>query len=246
MITDGDDARRASEFSHLKEKIDEYFLDVDTNCPYGLGRTAVFHQAYFAPLDEHVMELFLASGYRRNGNCLYTMKCPNCSACLSIRLLPEKFIPSRSQRRNLKKNTDLFVEIKDYELNEESIALCDKFLKSRYPSDNSGRRYSQDFFANTITPTQEVQYRLDGKLVGSCIVDQGINWLNAVYFYFDPSELKRGLGVYNILNLVQICLATGREYLYLGYQIDEVAAMNYKKKFRPYQILEAPLWEDYS
>lgn len=243
MITDSSDARKALEFSKLKERVEDYFLDADTKCPYGLGHTAVFHQAFFAPIDEEIMELFLSAGYRRNGNCLYNMRCPECSACLSIRLLPEYFSPSRSQRRNFKKNADLTISMKDYVLTKESIDLCDKFLKSRYPTDNSGRRYSEDFFDNNIIETKEVQYRFDGKLLGSCIVDIGKDWLNAVYFYFDSDEAKRGLGVYNILNLVNICLKSDRKYLYLGYQIDEIAAMNYKKKFKPYQIMGESCWE---
>ena len=63
-----------------------YFLDLQTVCPYGLPFVATFHQAMFCPIDQRIMELFLAAGYRRNGNCLYTMRCVGCSACIPIRL----------------------------------------------------------------------------------------------------------------------------------------------------------------
>ncbi len=79
------DQQCAEEFA-IRNKIDCYFFDLPTVCPYGLPFVATFHQAMFCPLNQHVMELFLAAGYRRNGNCLYGMRCVECSACIPIRL----------------------------------------------------------------------------------------------------------------------------------------------------------------
>ena len=83
---------------------------------------------------------------------------------------------------------------------------------------------------------------VDGKLIGNGIVDIGSNWLNAVYFYFDQSEAKRSPGIYNILTMIKFCLNKKIDYLYLGYNIDSISSMNYKKKFRPYFLLEDSRW----
>ncbi len=237
------DRRAFQQFAALEKKIDHFFLNVETDCPYGMPYRAVFHQAFFAPVDEHIMELFLAVGYRRNGNCLYTMRCPECSACLSIRMIPELFTPNRSQKRNWKQNDDLVDSFESVEGREENIALCSKFLDARYPGDNSGARYYKDFFENSIVSSAELQFRKNGRLVGSSIIDFGRNWLNAVYFFFDPEESRRGLGTYNILTLIDICRERGLEYLYLGYYIKEVRSMNYKVRFKPYQLLLDEQWQ---
>lgn len=237
------DARVATEFARIKERIDHFFVDMETDCPYGLPHKARFHQAYFAPLEQHIMELFLAAGYRRNGNCIYTMRCRECCACQSIRLQPEKFSPSRNQNRVWKKNLDIDLFIEPLGATEENIALCDKFLKHRYAKENDAERYYSEFFENTIVSSNQIQYRLEGRLVGGSIIDFGTNWLNAVYFFFDPDEGKRSLGTFNVLTLIELCRNRGIEYLYLGYYIEGVRAMDYKKNFRPYQLYITEQWK---
>lgn len=237
------DARVATEFARIKERIDHFFVDMETDCPYGLPRMARFHQAYFAPLDQHVMELFLAAGYRRNGNCLYVMRCHECSACQSIRLQPQFFTPNRNQKRAWNKNLDIDLFMEPLEATDENIALCDRFLRSRYAKENDAVRYYSEFFENSIVSSTQIQYRLEERLVGSSIIDFGTNWLNAVYFFFDPEEEKRSLGTFNILTLIELCRSRGIEYLYLGYYIHGVRAMDYKKNFRPYQLYVAEQWE---
>ena len=86
---------------------------------------------------------------------------------------------------------------------------------------------------------------MDGRLVGASIIDIGENWANAVYFYFDPDEGRRSLGTFNIVSLVEFCRARGIDYLYLGYYIQDVAAMSYKSSFKPYFLLQDGRWRQY-
>jgi arginyl-tRNA--protein-N-Asp/Glu arginylyltransferase len=234
------------EFTLLYSRLEHLFVSIDIDCPYGLPHVATFHQATFAPLGEHAMELFLAAGFRRNGNCLYNMRCAACDACRPIRLHPHEFRPNRNQRRTLRKNGDLRVSIVPLRQNMECLLLCDKFLQARYPGENNtARGYYRDFFFNNIVNSAQIQYRLGGRLVGNAIVDIGYNWLNAVYFYFDPEESRRGLGTQNILYLVELCRQWEVERLYLGYVIDSISAMNYKKNFRPYYLFTGNRWQKF-
>ncbi len=237
------DRQAFEQFVAIKEKIAHFFYDMETDCPYGMPFKAVFHQAYFAPLEENIMELFLAAGYRRNGNCLYTMKCPKCSACVSIRMIPELYQANRNQKRTRKTNRDLTYTVERVIGTQENVELCNEFLNSRYPKDNSAARYYKEFFQNSIVSSIQLQFRKEDKLLGSSIVDFGANWLNAVYFFFDPKESKRSLGTFNILTLIDICRERGLEYLYLGYYIKEVNAMNYKARFKPHQLLLDGQWQ---
>ena len=237
------DQQCARAFADLQPQLEKYFIEVDVDCPYELPQTATFFQGMFGPVPDHVMELFLAAGYRRNGPFLYAMRCKTCHGCVPIRLLTTEFLPSRSQKRVMRKNRDVKKSIKPVEASEENIALCDKFLADRYPShSNSGAAYYSGFFQNSIVSTVEVRFRVEERLLGNGIIDVGGNWMNAVYFYFDPDEKKRSLGTFNILSMVDLCRQMEIDYLYLGYHIDQIPAMNYKRKFKPHHLYLDSKW----
>lgn len=232
------------EFQALIARVEHLFVDIDIDCPYGLSHIATFHQATFAPLSERAMELFLSAGYRRNGNCLYSMGCRSCHACLPVRLHSSNFEPNRNQKRAQRRNMDVKKEILPLIPDRDNLDLCEKFLQVRYPKENnSALGYFRDFFLNNIVSSAQIQYRVDGVLVGTSVIDIGYNWLNAVYFYFDPDESKRSLGTYNILHLVDLCREWEIEYLYLGYLIRDIPAMSYKANFKPHYMLKDNCWK---
>ena len=238
------DEQCSRDFKFLASRIKHFFAEMAVECPYHLPHDAIFYQALFSPLSDRAMELFLASGYRRNGNCLYTMHCPDCSSCIPIRLHPQEMKLNRNQRRVLKKNQDIEVEFAPLTPSEENIKLCEKFLRGRYPQkNNDGKSYYEGFFLNRIIQSMEFRFRLQGRLVGTGIVDIGQNWMNAVYFYFDPDYASRSLGTFNILSMIEACLKLDISYLYLGYYIEEVAAMNYKRHFNPHYLYLDDLWQ---
>lgn len=237
------DQQCSNEFSALKRKVDKYFIDVTVNCPYNLPYLATFYQGLFGPLSDRMMELFLAAGYRRNGNSLYAMHCAECISCIPIRLHPKQYTPNRSQKRVWRRNKDVEISMGTIRPTVESLELCGQFLDERYPYEgNTAEAYYSGFFLNKITSTYEIRYRLKGKLIGNGIVDIGKNWLNAVYFYFDQNEARRSPGIFNIMTMINFCLNKDIEYLYLGYNIDEISSMNYKKKFKPYYLYKDSSW----
>ena len=125
----------------------------------------------------------------------------------------------------------------------ETMDLCEKFLKNRYPKENNNAPgYYRDFFLNNIVNSAQIQYRVGDRLVGASIIDIGYNWINAVYFYFDPDESHRSLGTYNVLQLIDLCLEWEVGYLYLGYLINSVPAMSYKSNFRPHYVISDKKW----
>lgn len=234
----------SAEFSLLYSRVEHLFISVDIGCPYELPHVATFHQATIGRVGDRGLELFLAAGYRRNGNCLYNMHCIDCCACTPIRLHSREFQPNRNQRRTLAKNEDLVMSVFPLHPDPEAFELCEKFLKTRYPKENnSARGYYRDFFMNNITNSIQIQFRLQGCLVGTAIVDIGNNWMNAVYFFFDPAESHRSLGTQNILQLVELCKKWDIDYLYLGYLIHSVPAMSYKNNFKPHCIFVNNDWQ---
>ncbi|WP_319586746.1 arginyltransferase [uncultured Desulfobulbus sp.] len=225
--------------------LERFFIHAPAECPYGLAQRAVYHQGIFGRFDDESMGEFLARGYRRNGNCIYTMRCPGCALCVPIRLRPKQFHPNRNQRRVWKKNQDVAVEIAPLTMSRENLSLLQRFLSTRFPAgSSSAESYYSGFFITSISRCFEVRYRLGEQLLGVAIVDGAPSWMNAVYFFFDPDQGWRSPGTLNILTLNHICQRHKIELLYLGYWIDGHAGMSYKNAFRPHELLLDGVWRE--
>jgi len=225
--------------------LDRFFVNTVDECPYGMEWQAVYHQAMFSRLDDDSMGEFLAYGYRRNGNCMYTMRCPECRLCVPIRMRPDRFQLNRNQRRVWKKNQDVAVEIAPLTMSRENLALLQRFLSTRFPEGRSNAEsYYSGFFITTISRCFEIRYRVGDQLIGVAVVDGAPSWLNAVYFYFDPLQSWRSPGTLNILTMNHICASRQIDYLYLGYWIDGHSRMSYKNAFRPHELLIDGVWQE--
>lgn len=228
----------------ILSELERYMYDIQLACPYGMPLEAVYRQTRFETMPDDFMGFLLSCGFRRNGNFVYIMRCRSCDACVPIRLNPEEFTANRNQKRVLKRNEDVETEIAPLQMSKENLALLDKFLKSRYPGHSSvAEEYYAGFFLNTFGSSFEIRYRVNGRLIGVAINDVGTQWLNAVYYYFDPDEGKRSPGTYNILNLIDFCREYEMEHLYLGYWIESVKAMCYKGAFKPHYLLRNGGWQ---
>lgn len=230
--------------SRFVESLSEYFFDIAATCPYGRGHTAIYRQASLGRLPDEVMDLLLASGYRRNGNIIYAMNCQGCESCIPIRLAPHEFRPGRNQRRVLKRNRDVAARVGPLVVDQERLDLCNKFLAGRYPGKaSSAEDYYGGFFLNSIVNTVEITYRVEGKLIGVSIVDVTATAMNAVYCYFDPDQGQRSPGTFNILFLLELAGRKGFDLVYLGYWIPDVQAMSYKARFLPHFLFRQGVWE---
>ncbi len=222
----------------------KYFYDIPTVCPYGVSDVAVYRQAQFGFVDDPLMSAFIETGFRRNGNSIYTMDCPDCRACQPIRLPVKAFKANRSQRRNMVKNKDVTITPGPFSVTYEKISLLNGFFSERFSGrDNTAESYYGTFFANTITETFEIEYRLGKDLLGVAVVDMGKTWLNAVYFFFDPKFSKRNPGIFNVLSMVEFCRQHDLDHLYLGYLIEPLASMKYKGQFHPHELLIDGSWQ---
>ena len=79
-------------------------------------------------------------------------------------------------------------------------------------------RYHDSFVDNPF-PTEEWLYFLEGKLVGIGYVDALPVGLSAIYFVHDPDHRDRGLGIWNVLSLIEETRRRGLPHLYLGYYV---------------------------
>ncbi|MGE4560765.1 MAG: arginyltransferase [Desulfobulbus sp.] len=241
----GKEQRPDGMLSPILGNLDRYFVNAAAECPYGREDRAIYHQAVLGPVDDLTMGELLAHGYRRNGNCMYNMRCPTCSLCVPIRIRPQRLQANRNQHRVWKKNQDVSVEVAPLTMSRENLALLQRFLSTRFPEGkSSAESYYAGFFITTISRCFEIRYRIDDRLLGVAIVDGAPDWLNAVYFFFDPEQGWRSPGTLNILTLNHICLKHEIGLLYLGYWIDGHRGMSYKNRFKPHELLIDGVWRE--
>ena len=81
-------------------------------CPYLDGETARMPLRWqLRPLSDVEFDASLDMGDRRVGRMLYRTSCPSCNACEAIRIPVDDFTPTRSQRRVIRRNKDIKVQV---------------------------------------------------------------------------------------------------------------------------------------
>ena len=85
-----------------------FFVTNPSPCPYLPGRS---ERKVFAELNgEIAAELNDALGrigFRRSQNVAYRPSCADCSACVSVRVVTDEFRPTATQRKLIRRNSDL-------------------------------------------------------------------------------------------------------------------------------------------
>ena len=224
------------------------YHSVEHACGYFGDRAA--RDLVLDPRDPGLAEAYpvaLGLGFRRSGGHVYRPRCPECRACVPVRLNVHEFRPDRSQRRCLRDNADIETCMVPATRTDENFALYRRYLESRHPGGGMSGSDEADFdqfVASEWSPTRFMQLSRDGRLVGVAVTDVLPDALSAVYTFFDPDERGRGLGTLAILLQIEHARRNGLEFLYLGYWIAGHPKMDYKARFRPLQELDGASWKD--
>ena len=184
-------------------------------------------------------------GFRRSGDFVYAPNCPDCDACQPIRIPVEKFLPNRSQRRTLKRNTDLSVKCLPAGYEQEHFELYRRYLGTRHTGssmEDPGIDDYMNFLSSDWSETYFYEFRDNGRLVAVSVADKLAQGLSAVYTFFDPVENSRGLGNFAILWLIQETSSLQLPWLYLGYWIAECKKMQYKSLYQPAEVFRQGRW----
>lgn len=215
------------------------------DCGYLDGHTA--RSAFVdpgVPLNPTRYGQLLQQGFRRSGSYVYRPLCRGCSACRPARIAVAQFRPDRSQRRCLQRNADLTLTAVD-RLGDEHYALYRTYLQQRHPDggmdpDDAGAFH--EFLHAPWSQTSFWEFRCSARLLALAVVDQVPGALSAVYTFYDPAEAARGLGSYAILRQIGIATDCDLDYVYLGYWVGGSRKMDYKRRFKPLELLAADGW----
>jgi arginine-tRNA-protein transferase len=214
-------------------------------CSYLPGQTWQYEHEVVSALSPAEYDERLRQGWRRFGHLLFRPACPACNACRSLRVDVAKFHPNRSQRRNRKLNSGTVrLEVGRPLVSRESLELYDRYhahqstakgWPAHGPKDVA--EYCDSFVDNPL-PVEEWRYTVESRLVGVGYVDRVPGGLSAVYFFYEPSERGRGLGTWNVLNVIDRAASLQLPYVYLGYHVAASDSLAYKADFGPHQVLD--------
>ena len=149
---------------------------------------------------------------------------------------------SKSQRRVLRKNSDLRVDIQPIKITSEAEALFHRH-KQRFDRGipSSIYEFLSSDPANIPCEAREISVYEGRRLVAVSYFDVGAKTLSGIYAIFDPAEQDRGLGIFTMLKEIEYAAGSGREFYYQGYAYEGESFYDYKKRFSGLEIFD---WVD--
>ncbi|MCL4170124.1 UNVERIFIED_CONTAM: hypothetical protein GTU68_038164, partial [Idotea baltica] len=111
----------------------QFYVTAPQPCPYLEGR---MERKLFTSLQgenaDRLNNGLSQQGFRRSQNVLYRPSCAECSACLSARIDVNKFRPSKSQKRTMRRNADLVRHATSPWSTEDQYELFRRYLDARH------------------------------------------------------------------------------------------------------------------
>ncbi|MBP7252490.1 MAG: arginyltransferase [Alphaproteobacteria bacterium] len=236
----------------IPEAIDQattFYLSGLLPCPYLAGQ---MERKLFAKLsgdavvDGKLNGMLTQAGFRRSHDVVYRPACPACQACVPVRVPVAHFAPSRSQRRADRRNQDLAATLETPEPTAIYYALFQRYQAARH-AESDMVTMSEAAFRAMISEggaTLQLLTLRDaaGALQGVLLADRLPDGFSAVYSFYNPDDLTRGLGTFLVLQLLAAAQSLGLPYVYLGYWIAASPKMAYKALFQPQEHLTPEGW----
>jgi arginine-tRNA-protein transferase len=190
---------------------------------------------------EHVradqLDRLLADGWRHFGTHFFRYNFGyydfDIRRVMPLRIRLSDFSLSKSQRRVLRDNSDVQIEIKPIRVTAETVDLFERHKQRfRFGVPDSIYDFLSDDPADVPCESFEVEARIDGHLVAVSYFDVADAAVSAIYAMFDPTLAKRSLGILTMLKEIEHARECGKEFYYQGYAYEGESFYDYKKRFR--------------
>ncbi len=211
----------------------------ETACPYIPEELCRFSYFFAKDVTETELEFLLSKGWRKFGFYYFRPVCKNCSRCIPIRLQTNKIMPSKSQRRVIKKGELINTEFKELECRDEIFELYKIHSKDRFSKDADYDEFKNSFYIKSC-PSIQSEYYIDNKLIAVGFLDISHMSLSSIYFIYNTEYMQYSPGTLSVFREAKYAASIGLSYYYLGYYIEENKSMSYKNNFR---INEKMNWE---
>lgn len=187
-------------------------------------------------------------GFRRSQNVLYRPSCADCSACLSARINVSAFVPSKSQKRTMRRNKTLNRRATSPWATEDQYDLFRRYLDARHADGGMADMDVFEFAAmieETPIRSRVIEYNdpAENELIGVSLTDVLEDGLSMVYSFYAPDRTQFSLGTHMILDHIEIARDAGLPYVYLGYWVPGSQKMGYKAKFSGLEVYLGGEWQ---
>jgi len=199
------------------------------------------------PVSTDIYSQLSGFGFRRSGNHFYRPHCNHCKACIPMRVPADRFVPSKSQKRILRKNRHVQCQIMSPDFHEDHYLLYEKYICERHRDGDMyppSREQYRSFLVEGHASTRFVEFSIEDRLYAIAVIDRLNDGLSAIYTFFDPDLEKLSPGTYAILWQLEYAKELNLPYLYLGYFIRQCQKMSYKNNFRPFEAMINDQWMD--
>ena len=232
----------------------QFYLTAPSPCPYLAGKE---ERKVFTHLvgdrAPGLNDLLTHGGFRRSQSIAYRPACETCRACVSVRVLADDFVPTRSMRRVEQRNADIAGEMRSAAPSSEQYSIFRAYLDSRHRDGGMADMTVLDYammVEDSHVETRMVEYRLktpsstirNGPLIAVALTDILSDGLSMVYSFFEPDEETRSLGTLMILDHIARAKEMKLPYVYLGYWVRGSHKMDYKSRYLPQERLMSQGW----
>ncbi|MEW6302059.1 MAG: arginyltransferase [Verrucomicrobiota bacterium] len=241
-------------YARLMAQLVGHIISGPNQCVYLEREQASLEYKAMIEVTPEECQAMLVRGWRRFGPEYFRPVCGACQKCVSIRVPVAAFRPTHSQRRALHKCREVRLQVGPPQVDEERIALYHRWhaMREDVRGWNKNPVSFQQYFYQFCFPhpcAREFAYYLGERLIGVGLVDETPCALSSIYFFFDPDVSRLSLGIAAALMEIEVARQRGLEHVYLGYWVPGCASMEYKRQFRPHELLvgrpeenEEPVW----
>jgi arginine-tRNA-protein transferase len=166
---------------------------------------------------------------------------------IPLRIDLQKFGLSDSQRRTLRRNTDLRVSFGSPVIGSAERTLFDAHasrFRENVPSSPESFLGSEPASGIPCEIRQLSVTDDEGRLLAASYVAVGSEAWSSIYAMFDPEESRRRLGIATLLWEIESARAVGCRWLYHGYAFREPSHYYYKKGFSGLEWYDWERWHD--
>ncbi|MGV3633768.1 MAG: arginyltransferase [Pseudorhodoplanes sp.] len=233
----------------------QFYLTAPSPCPYLAGKEE--RKVFTHLVGERALglnDLLTHGGFRRSQSIAYRPACETCRACVSVRVVVDDFVASRSMRRIAQRNADVVGEMRAAVPSSEQYSVFRGYLDERHRDGGMADMTVLDYammVEDSHVETRMVEYRLlpdresgrrTGPLIAVALTDLLSDGLSMVYSFFEPDHEARSLGTLMILDHIARAKEMGLPYVYLGYWVRGSRKMDYKSRFLPQERLMSQGW----
>lgn len=232
------------------------FCTLDAQCPYLGDKKSRTEYIFINGCDFNLNSKLVKYGYRRFGRYFQKPVCNGCSECISVRINSFEFKPSKSQRRVIRKNANIYWKYSTPIADDEHLELFIKYHKHMHLKrdwqyyDVDLIKYHDLYVCGYGSFGKEISfYNEFDELICVDLIDVLDDGISSIYCYYDPDYAHLSLGVYSLLKEIEFAKNACLKWIYLGYYVKGCQSLEYKKDFMPQEELQEyvefkdkPIW----